>query len=60
MDNKKYMCYVTYAIELDGPPNLPQIEGTGINFEKGEEMPIPPSFVMDWFQAGKYPEDDIE
>lgn len=65
MDNQKYMCYITYAIALDKMPELPDFvplpKASSVP-EATQSAPLehPPGFVMQWFQQGGFPEDDID
>ena len=59
---KRYMCYITYAVPVDELPEFNML------MKKGEaNLPtflsggtVPDTFVPEWFYAGGFPEDDID
>ena len=60
---KKYMCYITYAVPVDELPEFNML------MQKKEEASppvflsggtIPSTFVPEWFYAGGFPEDDVD
>lgn len=59
MDNKKYLCYITYVVPMEELPPLPNFAAPPIA-EKAEEPPTLPGFMPQWFNAGGFPEDDID
>jgi len=56
------MCYITYAVPVDELPDFPALikreEVKPPFFISGEA--VPPTFVPEWFNAGSFPEDDID
>ena len=56
MDNKKYLCYITYVVPVDELPPMPNFASAHI--EEKEAPPPLPGFMPLWFNAGGFPEDD--
>ena len=54
MDEKKYCCYITYAIPMDDIPQLP----FPVKREQPEKAEYPEGFMPSWFRAGCFPEDE--
>ncbi len=57
MENEKRYCYITYAVPMDEMPFIPHPVRQP---QEEVAVPYPDGFVRAWFDAGSFPEDDID